>query len=54
MDAWESAYQEYRQHVQQSLMNMPNVIVISPDNDDLPTEECNTPVVIGSYEIADK
>jgi len=53
MDAWESAYQQYRQHVQQSLLKTTSV-VISPDNDDLPPEEGHIPAVIGSYEIGDK
>lgn len=53
MDAWESAYQAYRQFINQSLAVGAEVLVVSPDNDDLPPEECTRPVVVGTYDQID-
>lgn len=53
MDTWDDVYENYRLFVSQSLSDGGEVLVISPDNDDLPAEECTSPVVVGSYEQID-
>ena len=50
MNTWQAAYKAYRQFVSQSLACDSGVLVISPDNDDPPADECTRPVLIGSYE----